>query len=373
MKKIPFLLQNAWKYILYNRFSSMVLFCAITVGFLFPMMALNDVNALLWDARISRYEDASGITILKYLMPYKEESQMEEALKQAEESFETAGYVGMAQQLVYANGASYSATVAAISRDYLTVLPCELVEGSFFSEADYAKDGERTCLLQYTANLVRDGVKAGDRIEILGNSYTVRGIIRAPRAFGGVMVPYPFSEEVLSTGDDLNISYHIITYGHKGVVSIRFPDQLTSEREKGVKEEEAYYASVRKINQHRILRAGIIILFTVINMLILFLGMTVGERYSMAVRMALGISRKSLFLEVLFRNLLLMLPAFCASILLYPLLCLFVKSIDSRLRGDTLLQAGAGGAALITLITLAVLWFGFKKQGVASMLKRRTE
>lgn len=373
MKKILFLLQNAWKYIRYNKFSSIVLFCAITVGFLFPMMALNDVNNLLWDARISRYEDAAGITILKYLMPYKEEAQMEEALKQAEKSFETAGYVGMAQQLVYAKGESYSGTVAAISRDYLTVLPCELVEGSFFSEADYSESGERTCLLLYTTNLAKDGVKVGDSIEILGNSYTVKGIIRAPRAFGGVMVPYTFAGEVLRGGEDVNISYHIITYGHKGVVSIHFPDQLTSEREKGVKEDEEFFASVWKLNRYRMLRAGIIILFTMINMLILFLGMTVGERYSMAVRMALGISRKSLFLEVLLRNLLLMLPAFLVSVLIYPFFCVFVKSIDSHLRGDTMLQAGLGGAVLIILITLAVLWFGFHKQGVASMLKRRAE
>lgn len=45
------------------------------------MMVLNDVNDLLRDVRLSRYEDAAGITVLSYFMPYKEVEEMDAALR----------------------------------------------------------------------------------------------------------------------------------------------------------------------------------------------------------------------------------------------------------------------------------------------------
>ncbi|MCH5270130.1 MAG: ABC transporter permease [Lachnospiraceae bacterium] len=372
MKKVSFLIQNAWKYILYNKFSSIVLFIAITVGFIFPMMALNDVNDLLRDVRISRYEDASGITILEYQMPYKEGTEMDAALKQAEESgmFERVGFSGNKSQLIYAGEESYSGIVSGVSAEYLSLMSCELVKGSFFSEEDYEGTGERVCLLRHESGLVRDGVGVGDSIEILGNSYTVKGIVRSPRIYGGVLVPYVFSSEIFA-GTGEYMSYQVITYGHTGkTVVIPFPDQLYSSKEAGVEQEKIYLASVRELNRYRMMRAWIIILFTAVNMLLLFMGMMVRERYSMAVRMALGVSRKALFLEVLFRNLLLMLPALLAAVVCYPLLGRHIRSINRGLQAVTVLQAGLGGVVIISLITLVILRFSFKKRGVAALLKK---
>ena len=372
MKRLPFIIQNAWKYILYNKFSSIVLFSAITVGFVFPMMALNDVNDLLRDVRISRYEDASGITVLEYLMPYKEVEEMDALLKQGKEDgmFERAGFLGVESQLVYAGEESYSGMVAGISADYLSLMSCELVEGSCFSEEDYEGKGERVCLLGYQTTLVRDGVGVGDSVEILGNSYMVKGIVRSPRIYGGVLVPYTFSSDIFAgTGDFMH--YQIIAYGHTGkVVVFPFPDQLTSARYAGAEQEEIYLESVRALNRYRMMRAWIIILFTAVNMLLLFLGMMVRERYSMAVRMALGISRRMLFLEILFRNLMLMLPALLAAVACYPLLGLYIRSINRRLQAVTVLQAGLGGMVIIALITVIIQQFSFKKRGIASLLKK---
>ena len=372
MKRVSFLIQNAWKYILYNKFSSIVLFVAITVGFVFPMMALNDVNDLLRDVRLSRYEDAAGITVLSYLMPYKDGEEMDAALRPGMEAgtFERAGFAGSESQLVYAGEESYSGMVSGVSAEYLTMMSCELVEGSFFSEEDYEGKGERVCLLRYESSLIRDGVGVGDSIEILGNSYTVKGIVRSPRIYGGVLVPYGFSSEIFAgTGQFLH--YQVITYSPTGkTVIIPFPDQLTSSRETGVEQERIYLASVRELNRYRMMRAWIIIVFTAVNMLLLFMGMMVRERYSMAVRMALGISRKALFLEVLFRNLLLMLPALLAAVVCYPVLGRYIRSINRGLQAVTVLQAGLGGVVIISLITLSILRFSFKKRGVAALLKK---
>lgn len=377
--RCSFLFQNAWKNIIHNKYNSIVLLIALTVGFLFPLLALNDVNDLLRDGYVAKYEDASLFTIIDYSMKYKTEEEMYGAIGRCREEglLETAGFCAYQGEIIYVGEESYSGGISAISKEYLTLSTYELVSGELFTQEDYAGNGGNICMLECRSSLVQNGVTPGDEIEILGEVYVVKGIVRAPRIYGGVMVPYGMASEVFSSVNG-QMQYQVITYGETQPNPARlsrklfqFPDGVGGviSAQTGTEQEEMYYQSMREVNRYRILRAVIVIVFACMNVVLLFVGMTMRERYGMAVRAAMGAGRKMLWMELLVRNLLLMSGAFFIAVLLYPMVAFFVKGAGS-LQNVTVLQTGIGGIIIIFFISSMLFLVGFKKREIALSLKQ---
>lgn len=374
-----FLIQNAWKYITYHKYNSLILLIALVLGFLFPLLAVNDINEVVRDGEVARFPDASSVAVVEYRMRYKDEAEMEAAVSRCREEgmFETAGYAFVQSEIVYAGETSYTCGICSISEKYLALSGYELLSGTFFSEEDFAAGGERVCLLDVGGPLAEHGVGVGDTIDIGGEDYRVKGIVRAPRIYGSLLLPYGDSAALFSaTG--ITFQYQIIVSGEAlpkpGSISRGlFPVDNSREFEivawTGEELEEAYYGSIWKYNEYQIQRAVIVIVFAGISLLLLFTGMILRERHDMAVRIALGGSRTMLWLESVIRNLLLVLAAFLISLLLYPLLSGMVMGAGSRLLIRTGIQVGVCGAAFVVLTGSIVLFAGFRKRNVAFLLK----
>lgn len=376
---VMFLFQNAWKHIIYHRYNSIILAIALVLGFLFPLLAVNDINDVIRDKEVARYEDASRVSVLEYLMTYKDGEEIDAAIGRCMEEglFETAGYSFCGTEIVYAGDQSYTCGISGISGNYLSLTGCEIVSGESFSESDYAGDGENVCLLNYNTGLAEKNIRVGDTVEIMGEAYRVKGIVRVPRVYGSVLLPY------VSTGSMFSdfgmwLQYQVLTYGEAKVKPMgmarklfQIPDSdggvVTAQT--GKEQEELYHSSIWEINKYRILRAAIVIVFAGISMLLLFIGMILRERYDMAVRIALGGSRTMLWLESVIRNLLIVLIAFLIALLLYPCISALIAGAGRRLLFRTILQVGIGGALFVVLIDSAVLFAGFRKRNVALLLK----
>lgn len=374
-----FIVQNAWKYITYHKYNSLILLTALVLGFLFPLLAVNDINEVVRDGEVARFPDASRVAVIEYWMKFKDETEIEAAVSRCREEgmFETAGYAFVQSEIVYAGEASYTCGICSISEEYLPLSGYELVSGTFFSEEDFAEGGEKACLLKIGGPLAEKGVGVGDTVDIGGEEYRVKGIIRAPRIYGSLLLPYGDGAALLAAAG-LSFQYQVIVYGEvlprPGSISGRlFPVdgmyELKIAAQTGEKLEEAYYGSIWKYNKYRIQRAAIVIVFAGISLLLLFTGMILRERHDMAVRIALGGSRTMLWLESVIRNLLLVLAAFLVSLLLYPLLSGMVMGAGSRLLFRTGIQVGVCGAAFVVLIGSIVLFTGFRKRNVALLLK----
>lgn len=374
-----FLVQDAWKYITYHKYNSLILLSALVLGFLFPLLAVNDINDVVRDGEVARFEDASHMAVIEYLMKYRDEAEMEVAVNSCQEEgmFETAGYAFVQNEIVYAGEESYTCGICSISKDYLPLSGYEMVSGAFFSEKDYIADGERVCLLGTGGALVENGVGVGDMIEIAGEDYRVKGIVRAPRIYGGLLLPYARTFELFSSAG-ITFQYQVITHGE----AVPRPESLARQlfsldsmyegmltAQTGKELDEIYYGSIWELNRYRILRAAIVIVFAGISLLLLFTGMILRERHDMAVRIALGGSRAMLWLESVIRNLLLVLAAFLITLLLYPFVSGLVMGTGSRLLYRTVLQVGVCGALFVVLIGSIVLVVGFRKQNVAMLLK----
>ena len=88
------IIRNAWKQILYDKYNSMILWAALVIGFLFPLLAVNDINDVIRDGEVAKYEDASKISVLEYLVTSKiGEEEMEASIIRCQEEgmFQKAG------------------------------------------------------------------------------------------------------------------------------------------------------------------------------------------------------------------------------------------------------------------------------------------
>ncbi len=377
MKRIIFLFQNIWKQIIYNKFLSVVMLVTMVIGIFFPLMALNDMNDLLADSRMSTSVDVSHIAIIDYIMNYKEEAEMYAAINSCMEKklFDMAGFCAFERQIIYADKEFYSGGVCGISAEYLDLNAYELLSGEMFSGKDYVGDGEKVCLIGHQSRLAKNGVKTSDTIQILGDTYRVQGVIRAPRVYGGIFVPYNMTSELFS-GTNGRIQYQIITYSedesYPKILSFKlFPGEDNISAQTGLEQEKVYYESIQAVNQYRIFRAALVIGFAIINWFIILFGKIISERYQMAVRMAVGASNIIVGVEVILGNLSLMLIAFLFDVLLYSRVAGLIKGAVIYLQPVTILQVGVGGL-LIGVLTGSVSYcLSLRKQGIAILLKRQ--
>lgn len=375
------IIRNAWKQILYDKYNSMILWAALVIGFLFPLLAVNDINDVIRDGEVAKYEDASKISVLEYLVTSKiGEEEMEASIIRCQEEgmFQKAGYSVCLSEIVYSHGRSYSCSISGISKEYLSLAGYELIEGVFFSDEDYAADGENVCLLSYRSALQEQNIRVGDLIEILGESYRVKGIVRAPRAYGSVFLPYGAVSFSVSSGSPLGMQYQIITYGErKGTPMLLakkvFPfldsESGVSAAQTGEEQEEWYYGSMWEVNRYRVLRAILVAAFAGVSLALLFAGMILRGRYDMAVRIALGAGRGKVLMESAVRNILLMCIAFLTALILYPCFTAVVSGAGSHLLFRTVVQVGLTGTVFIILINSAVFFAGFRKRDIATLLK----
>ena len=64
----------------------MILWAALVIGFLFPLLAVNDINDVIRDGEVAKYEDASKISVLEYLVTSKiGEEEMEASIIRCQE------------------------------------------------------------------------------------------------------------------------------------------------------------------------------------------------------------------------------------------------------------------------------------------------
>lgn len=374
-----FLVQNAWKYITYNKYNSLILLTALILGFLFPLLAVNDINEVVRDGEVSRFPDASRVAVIEYHMRYRDETEMEAAVVRCREEgmFETAGYAFSQNEIVYAGEASYTCGICSISEEYLALSGYELLSGTFFTKEDFAAGGEQVCLLRTGGPLTENGVRVGDTVDIGGKEYRVKGIVRAPRIYGSLLLPYGDSTALFASLG-INFQYQVIVSGEalprpdsisRGLFPVDAMYEFKIAAQTGEELEEAYYGSMWKYNKYRIQRAAIVIAFAGISLLLLFIGMILRERHDMAVRIALGGSRTVLWLESIIRNLLLVFAAFLITLLFYPLISDMVMGTASRLLFRTGVQVGLCGGAFVVLIGSIVFFAGFRKRNVAMLLK----
>ena len=76
-----------------------------------------------------------------------------------------------------------------------------------------------------------------------------------------------------------------------------------------------------------------------------------------------------LWLESVIRNLLLVLSAFCITLLLYPGISKMIMGTGSRLLFRTVLQVGISITVLVVLIDSIVFFVGFRRRNVVQTLK----
>ncbi len=376
MKKFLFVFHNAWKHIIYYKCNSIVLLIALMLGFIFPLLAVNDVNDLLRDGYVSKYADSTRVAIIEYSMKYKDKKDIYDAISYGknEKWFDNAGFCMCHGEFIYVGEESYSGGVSGVSEEYLALSRSEILEGEFFSGDDYKGIGEKVCLLEYQSILVRNGIRVGDTIEILGEIYRVKGIVRAPRIYGGVLIPYVMCSELFCGMNGL-IQYQIVTYGEVEPNPVSIAHRLFQGEEvitanTGMRQEEIYYKSIGEVNKYRLLRAAIVICIADINIILLFMGMVVREQYSMAVHLIAGASCKIMRFEIIVRNLLLMIIAFLMAIFVYPYISVFVKGANCYLQDITILQVGGGGAFLVIFTNCIMFEICLKKREVNFLLKK---
>ena len=85
MKKIGFVLRDAWQQIVYERFMSAVVFLALLAGIFFLLFGVNGMSDLQANAKLSRYENVEQLRILDVNQMYEEPEEMDNRIAECVE------------------------------------------------------------------------------------------------------------------------------------------------------------------------------------------------------------------------------------------------------------------------------------------------
>lgn len=374
MRKVIFLLQDVWKKLVHDKFISVVMLFTMMVGFFHPLMAINDVNDLISDKKLSAYPNVSQLSVIDVYMNYAEEKELAVTINRCKEDgvLSEAGYYAIARQIVYSESDSYSMYVNGIMPEYLTMSGYELMAGEMFSQTDYEQE-ELVCLLSHGGILEQKGTQVGDSVHILGQSFKVKGIIRAPKIHGSILIPYTTAKMVLSGGQ---IQYQALVYSDsklspKILSSKIFPDSSLISAQTGEEHEQIYSESVRDINGRRMMRAVIVIIFTIFSLIMLLTGKTIQEKYGIAVRLAMGADKGLVRLQAVLENLIIMSAAFLLDILMYGRVAGMLNGANVYLQPATILQMFVGGLILTVMSSMISFAYCIRKNSMQMLLGKQ--
>jgi hypothetical protein len=370
VKKLVFLLRDVVQQIWHDKLISTVIFFSMLVGFFVPIIGVNEINDLLSDMRLSTYSNVSQLTVYSVRSLYLLQEELDARITEFKEDgkLEQVGYLGTLGQIVTIGDESYSTRIGGANEQYMAISGHELLDGEMFSQEDYTS-GAKVCLMVQGETLLQDAAQVGDMIQIAGESFQVKGIIRAPKVLSYLILPYKSAEDVLPG----KLQYHVLSYVPSGKAQVAygseiFPGSDPLFSDNGAVEQEMYQASVNTIIFKQMIQSGIVILLALICIYMILSGKTMQERSLIGVRLAIGASKRTVLAESICKNFLFMLTAVGIDFLIYRKLAGVLQGISEYARTETLLQVLGGGILVILAISLFSFYRSIGRDTIALLI-----
>jgi hypothetical protein len=372
VKKLLFLLRDVVQQIWHDKLISIVIFFSMLVGFFVPIIGANEINDLLADVRLSTYSNVSQLTVCSVRSLYFPQEELDARIDELREEgkLEQVGYLGTLTQIVTIGEDSYSTRIGGANEQYMAISGHELLDGELFSQEDYTS-GAKVCLMVQEEGLIQDAAQVGDIVQIAGDSFQVKGIIRAPKVLSYLILPYQSAEDVLPG----KLQYHVLSYVPSGKAqaaysSIIFPESDLLYSDKGAEEQEMYLASVNAIIFKQMIQSGIIILLALVCIYMILSGKTMQERSLIGVRLAIGASKRTVLAESICKNFLFLLAAVGIDFTIYRKVAGTLRGISQYARTETLLQVLVGGILVILALSLFSFYRSIGRDTISLLIRK---
>lgn len=356
---IFFHLENIWKDTLAFRYLHGVIFFVMAIGMAVPFW----MGATVWDltseAALSRYQLPEQLIVAEYQDRISEaeaseiEAQQRQKLKKESERVGISAFLSVEVQWKTQSGAPY---VQGCSENFWKLNGYRVLEG-VGPEKEWMENGEPCYVCDNCDLLYRNGIHPGDEIQIGGKSFTVAGILKAPKLYGSIAISYKALAEV-ADGKEAQFQGLYRFFEPTAPEAVN-PVLLEMDSVIGVltgtEQETVYLESVEHIAKERLTTGIAMMIFTMLSLISVNGGMLMQEQKQIAVRQAMGATAKELFCEYALRMEALYLLACAVNVPLYPLLFGSMHGMSRELPFPVMGIVGIVGSAVWLFVT-GILW-----------------
>lgn len=372
-----FLMENIYKDIKGKKTLNAILLFLFLIGMLVPLGSVSLVKNMWDNYGLSEYPEQDRLVVAEYfetVKPEMEETFYTSMKDMAGVGAEQVGVMVSGTSIVAWEDSTASVMMAGCTQDFVELCSCMMVEGEgpdiLFGTDEYL------CLIQNSSQMYADGVGVGEQIRIDNTVFTVAGVVHFPMLYGDVMLSFERAAE-LKEGSRLQQQVLLQLPQPAKITKIRAAagkwfqaaGKEALEVTTGEKKAEVYRKSIEESSGQKLTAAALLLLFTMISFFSVVSGMLAQERKVFGIRLAFGASFQKLKWEIILRMELLLGTACLLDGMIYPLVFAGLKGVSRQVSLQVFLSIWLIFAAVVWMVSQAVLKRFLRKDGVTAMLK----
>lgn len=359
MTKLRYAIFDALVNMFRRRTVNLIVAVSLTLGMLVPVLCLANINIFVERIPTIRYKNDDNMWIASCSGARNDINAIGTQLKDSSLKVRDCAFEAQKLGTVEINNARRESSVTFVSEDWLEFEECNLIEGSLDLFTDTS-----ICLVEQMA-AGSNGLRAGDKVTLFGDTYTVCGIISSYRHHSILL---PLTGDMQAADPEIGIRN----------VYIRTADNIqdASEVQKvlgktGISVEKVergadwYHATMETglFRSLAIFGVGFLAyVFAALNICLVLKGKINLDKRNYGIRMAIGAPYGLIFTSALIENILCFCIAYVCDIgLVYILMPIYPDGLAVFFSGRVFVAAFLFGSLMTVTVTWIIL-SGLKKE-----------
>lgn len=341
---------------------------SVAVGFLFPVYSISYMNYVEKNYGTPPFQDLEHTVVADFFRKPEKENVTEETMLKWSNQINKAGFFARYETIAEYNGASFVYNVSGCNSDFLEISNTTLVSGRFPTKAEM-ETGARVCLATSTSG---HGYKIGTTVTIGGTDFEIIGIFRDIRLYSGLLIPYQALYPMLDEKPIQHKAY-LLTNVEPDIGMMENRVRSTTSQmlfvSSGADSEIPMLERYQELITKDFKNSFVILLFSLISFTLIIAGKMLNEQYLLGVKTAVGATKFQLFLDLLFRNFLLIQTGVAITLLAYQYLFLLNDSDSFGLFDGTVVAITEILCFLMTLFSTCVALLPILKRPVTELFQ----
>lgn len=368
MKKIVFIIRNAFLGLAHKKLLNILVILSIAVGFLFPVYAISGMNYLEKNYGTPPFKDIEHTVVADVIMKAEEENVMVENMLAWNKHITKAGFFVNYETMEEYKGKTFVGHAAGCNSDFLEVRSTKLIEGRFPTEEEM-ETGANVCLV--ASNSGRN-YKVGTTVHVGGSDFEVIGIFRDVRLLAEIVMPYKALYPMIGKKELQSVAY-LLTEGkpQTGKIGAKICSSLETVQyvRSAADSEVPMLERNKEIMIEKMKKSSIILIFSLVSFTLIIVGRILNEQYILGVKTAVGATRFQLFLDLLFQNFLLIQIGAAITMFGYQCMVLINDSDNFGLFDGTVISCVEIVCVAMALFATAIAFIPILRQPVAKLLR----
>lgn len=304
MKKIAFIIKNAFLGLAHKKLLNILVILSVTIGFLFPVYSISYMNYVEKNYGTPPFKDIEHTVVADIYMKAEEESVMEENMLAWSEQIQKAGFFVTYETIEEYEGESFVGRAAGCNYDFLETRNTNLVDGRLPTKEEM-ETGAKVCLARSNSG---KNYKIGTTVNVGGTDFEIIGIFRDIRFMSDMLMSYEAIYPMVEN-KSLQSVVTLLTDGEPkmGKMGAKITSSVDAVQyiKSAADSEVPMMERVEEIMTEDLRKSSVILVFSLISFTLIIAGRMLNEQYVLGVKTAVGATRFQLFSDLLFQNFLL--------------------------------------------------------------------